>query len=264
MPSPTFARELRGSLRTWLWWVVPVGALVAMTSALQPSLANGPLAAKIDSLPEGLRKAFGLEVVDFHRPVAYLATNFTMVALTSTLLAALLGANSIAREETLRTAELLYTQPISRTRILLGKALAVAIYIIAFPVVLALIAMILLGAVAERPLEPLAIIELFAGTTAVAVCFAGLGMLVATLVRDKRAATGAALGLVLGTYFLGVISAIAQPVAALRWLSPHKLAEAPRILAGGLDARAVVGLVLVGLAAAAAAIARYRTQDIHV
>jgi ABC-2 type transport system permease protein len=267
-PAPRAARivmqrELRASLRTWLSWTVPIAGMVAMTSSLQPSLASGPLAAKLDSLPPFLRKAFGIEALDFHRPAAYLATNFTVVALATSLFAATLAATLLAKEETLHTAELLYTQPVSRARILAGKLGALAVYVLALPAVLAAVALVTLGAVAERPLEPLVIGSLFVGATAVAVCFAGFGLLAASLVRDKRSASGAALGVVLGTYFLGIISAIAEPAAPLRWLSPHKLAEATAILMHGLAPLELAALVVVGAAAGALAIARYRRQDIH-
>jgi hypothetical protein len=123
--------------------------------------------------------------------------------------------------------------------------------------------MTILGAVSDRPLEHAVIGALFGGAIAVALCFAGAGMLAAALVRDKRNAAGAAFAIVLGTYFLGVISAIAEPAAALRWVSPHKLAEPTAILAHGLDPLRGIGLVLAGCAMAAFAIARYRRQDIH-
>jgi ABC-2 type transport system permease protein len=258
-----FVHELRASLRTWVGWVVPVGALVALTSALQPSLAAGAMAAKIESMPLALRKAFGVAIVDFHRPAAYLATNFTIVTVTAALFSALLGAGMIAKEETLRTAELLYALPASRTQILFGKLGALVIYTLAYPWALAAIAFMTLGGVADQPLEPVVIASLFVGATALAMCVAGVGMLVAVLVRDKRSATGAALGAVLGSYFLGVITAIAEPAAPLRWLSPHKLAEPTAILVEGLDPGRIGVLVLVGAAAAAAAIRRYRKQDMH-
>lgn len=256
-------RELRASLRTWLAWAAPVAAMVAMTCALQPSLAAGRLAAKLDSMPPLLRKAFGIASLDFHRPVAYLAVNFTIVALATALFAALLGASLLAKEETLRTAELLYTVPASRGRILAGKLGALVAYTLALPAVLAVVALVVLGIVVERPLEPGAIVGLFAGAAAVAVCFAGIGMLVAALVRDKRTATAAALGAVMGTYFAGIVSAIAEPAAPLRWLSPHKLVEPTAYLAHGLEPVRLAGLVLLGAAAAALAIIRYRRADIH-
>jgi ABC-2 type transport system permease protein len=194
-----FGHELRQSLRTWLWWTVPVGLMATLTCALQPALAEGLLAAKLEAIPEALRSALGFAIVDFKRPAAYLATNFTPVTLSTALFAGLLGAAAIAKEETLRTAELLYAQPTSRGRILLGKAAAVAVYVLAFPIVLATLSSITLGLVAEQPLELDAIGEMFAGVLASSVCFGGVGLLIGALVRDKRSASGAALGVVLGS-----------------------------------------------------------------
>jgi ABC-2 type transport system permease protein len=255
--------ELRQSLRGWLFWVIPVGFMVGLTCGLQPALAKGLLVAKMDAMPEGLRKAFGLAMVDFNQPAAYLAANFMTTTLATSLFAGLLGAAMIAREETLRTAELLYAQPVSRTRVLLGKAIALAIYVIALPIVLGIVAVTVLSMVAEQPVDYGVIVALFVTACALALCFAGMGMLVAALVRDKRSATGAALGVVLGSYFIGVISALDESVAALRWLSPHKLAEPIQVLLHGFDAPMVALLVVLGASGAAAAIALYRRQDIH-
>jgi len=255
-------RELRAHARGALAWWLAVAGMLALVCALQPSLANGLLAAKLESMPEAMRRAFGLELVDFHRPAAYLATNFLYVTLSAALIAARLGAAAIAREEALHTAELLYTQPVARTRILAGKAAAVATYAVAFPAGLAAVALPVLAAVADRPLEVGVAASLFAGTAALAVCFAGIGMLVAASVRDARSAAGIALGIALGTWFLGLVSALAPAVAPLRWLSPYKLVEPAAIAAHGLDPAGVGTLLAVGAVCGALAILRYRRRDI--
>jgi ABC-2 type transport system permease protein len=255
--------ELRTHARGTLVWWLAMAVMLALVCALQPSLANGLLAAKIDSMPEGMRRAFGLELVDFHRPAAYLATNFLYVTLSAALLAGRLGAAAIAREETLRTAELLYTQPVSRTRILGGKAAAVAVYAVAFPAALAAVALPVLSGVAERPLEAGLTASLFAGAAALALCFAGIGMLIAASLRDARAAVGVTLAVAVATYLLGLLSALAPAVAPLRWLSPYKLVEPTSIVAaGGLDPLRTGALVAIGAACGALAIARYRRRDI--
>ncbi len=257
--------ELGASLRTFLAWLVPMACLLGLTCALQPSFAGdgGALAAKIQAMPETLRKAFGVELVDFRRPAAYLAINFLSVTLIASLFGGLLGARIVAKEETLHTAELLYAQPVSRVHILAGKAAAVAVYAIALPLALGLLAVAILAAVVPGPLEAGLMAALFGGAAALSVCFAGAGMLVAAVVRDARSAAGGALAIVLGTYFLGVLSAIAAPAAPLRWLSPYKLVEPIAILArGGLDPVGPAALVALGIAFAAAGIARHRRRDI--
>jgi len=258
-------RELRGNLRGFAVWLLPIAGLLGLLCAMQPSFgANGGLlAAKLEAMPEAMRVALGLAIADFTRPAAYLATNFVFVALTTSLFAARLGAAVLAREEVLHTAELLYAQPASRAKILAGKAAALTVYSLAFPAILGAIAIAVLAAVAHQPLEPGLLVLLFAGAATLAICFAGAGMLAAALLPDKRAAGGAALGLVLGTYLLGALSAIAPPVAPLRWLSPFRILEPSRIVTAGLDPARVAALVAIGVAFAAAAIARYRRQDIH-
>lgn len=258
-----FGHELRQSLRSWLWWTVPVGLVLTLTCVLQPALAEGALAAKMEAIPAVVRTALGFAMVDFKRPAAYLATNFMTVALSTALFAGLLGAAMIAKEETLRTAETLYANPTSRTRILLGKVAALAVYVLAFPIVLAVLSAVTLASVAEQPVELGAVIELFVGACAISVCFGGVGLLVGALVRDKRSATGAALGVVLGSYVVGVLSALDDAVAPLRWLSPYKLAEPMQILLRGLSVPKTVGLVGLGIGAAMLAIWSYERRDIH-
>jgi beta-exotoxin I transport system permease protein len=260
-----FAHELRVNLRGLLAWLLPVGALLALTCALQRSYVDsGLFEAKLQSLPAAMRHALGLELVDFRRPPVYLATNFLFVVLPSSLFAGLLGAALVAKEEILHTAELLYAQPASRGAILAGKAGALALHVIAFPATLGAIAIATLGAMAAAPLEAGLVAQLFAGAVTLAIAFAGLGMLIAALVRDARAAAPVALGLVFGTYLIGVISAIAAPAAPLRFLSPFKLVEpSTTVAAGGLAPVRAAALIALGVAAGALAIARYRRRDLH-
>ncbi|HTJ47776.1 MAG TPA: ABC transporter permease subunit [Kofleriaceae bacterium] len=260
-----FARELRAHRRTFLAWAVPVALLLVLFCALQPSfVASGMLEAKLAGLPDSMRKALGLTLVDFHRPPVYLATSFMYVTLPCGLFGALLGANIVAKEELLHTAELLYAQPASRASILVGKAGALAVYVIALPTVLGAVAMITLGAVVDAPLEGALVAQLFLGVAALALCFAGAGMLVAALVRDARAASPIALGLVVGTYFLGVLSALTPAAAPLRFVAPHKLVEPADIVSrGALDPVGALVLAAIGGGFAALAIVRYRRRDLH-
>ena len=257
------ARELRAARRTFALWLGPIGGLVALFCALQPSMvSSGLLAAKLAGLPSSMRHALGLELVDFARPPVYLAASFMYVTLPCALYAAMQGAGTIAKEELAHTAELLYAQPASRARILAGKAAAVALGALALPCALGVIAASVLRAVAGAPLEGAVLAQMFGGVAALALAFAGLGMLVAALVRDARAAGGAALGLALGTYFLGVLSALSDRAAPLRFLSPYKLVEPSAIVTDGLAPLGVLALVAIGAAAVAIAIARYRRRDL--
>jgi ABC-2 type transport system permease protein len=255
--------ELRANLRTALAWLVPLVGILVLVCMLQPTFAAGPLAAKIESLPRAMRDALGLAVVDFHRPAAYLATNLTYVTLGTAMFGALLGARIVAKEEVLHTAELLYTRPARRGAILAGKAIALAVYTLALPCLLGALAMTMLAIIVPAPLEPGLVASLFVGCACAAVLFAGLGLLVATLWR-ARTAPSLAIGIVLATFAVGLLSSAVPSMHGLRWISPLKLVEANGIVAGGgIDPRIALALVGAGVACAVAGIVRYRRRDIH-
>lgn len=259
-----FAEELRTRRRGVVIWTLAVATLLALVLWIQPTMARqgSALEAKLALLPAALRKVFGLDGLDFRRPAGYLAVNFLYVTLTAPLLFGLRGAGVIAREEVDRTAELLFTQPISRRRILLAKAAAVTVHLVAFHAVLIAITLGGLAIVVDGPIEAPLITALFGGTTALAICFAGLGMLVATLVRRPSVAANAALAVVLGGYLLSVLGALSPQLDGLALSSPFHWVAPTRILAtGGLDAGAAA-VAGVGVVAGALAILRYERRDI--
>lgn len=160
-------RELAGNCKSFLLWTVPVAALVALTVSLQPGFAKqgSLLMAKFAAMPEGMRTAFGIGVLDLTRAPGYLATNFIYVTLTGSLLAGSFGAALLSREESMRTAELLLVQPVSRLQVVLGKAAAALLYALAFQAVICTVAIISSHLVIAGDIEAPMIIALFAGTS---------------------------------------------------------------------------------------------------
>ena len=260
------SRELRALLRSFLIWAGLTTAFVILMAALQPSMAGdgGLFGAKLKAMPPTLLKAIGITILDFRRPAGYLATSFVYVALVGALQAALFGAVVLAREEALRTAELLFVQPASRLSLLAGKATAALVYVIGFHVLLTVATVATFAVVTDVPLELDLLLSLYGGSAGLALCFLGLGMLAASLVPDARRASGGALGVVLGTFLLSTLSVISPQAEKLGWLSPFKLFDAGRtVLEGGLSFGRVALLLAIGAAAAVAAALRFCRKDIR-
>jgi len=93
---------------------------------------GGLLGTKLAAMPEAMKRALGISVLDCSRPPAYLALNFVYATLTTSLFGGILGATIVAKEEAQRTAELLLTLPVSRERVLAGKAIALALFAILY------------------------------------------------------------------------------------------------------------------------------------
>lgn len=266
--NPLFSfvtRELRAQRNATLGWLVPLSLLMIMYGSLQPQVAgdNGLLAAKLSVLPDSVKQAFSLSATDFSRPVSYLSTNFIMVTLGVSLFAGLLGANVVAREDAQRTSESLLTLPVSRWQILLGKLLAGVLVLSGFHLILGLASYGALARVATQPVEGSLVFAMFGGALLLALTFFAAGFLMGAVVRQARAAPNLSLGLVLGTYFLGVVSKVSPKAEALGHLSPYRLVEPAEIVAGGgLEAQAWALLAVTGLLLTAAVL-WYERRDVH-
>lgn len=265
-PLLILGRELRAHLKSLLSWALPMAALMVLYTSLHSSVSGdgGLLEAKLAAMPETMRKAFGFQGLSLTRPVAYLATNFLTVTLTSALFGGILGATLVSKEETFHTAELLLTLPVSRAQVLLGKAGALLLLVLAFQAVLALTVLVSMRVFVQGDLEPGLVLQLFAGSLLLGLCFGGLGMGLAAWVRQSRVAPSAALALVFGTYAVGLVSHASEKMEALRWLAPFRFVDPSEIVRrGGLDPLSVAGLVLLGAAGLGGALFRFGRKDIH-
>jgi ABC-2 type transport system permease protein len=258
-------RELSAQRNATLGWLIPLVLLMVMYGSLQPQVAgdNGLLAAKLALLPESVKQAFSLNATDFSSPVGYLSTNFIMVTLGASLFAGLLGANVVAREELQRTAESLLTLPVARWQVLSGKLVAALVCLASFHLVLGTASWAALAMVATQPVKGHLVAAMFLGAFLLGMFFVALGLGIGTLSPQARAAPMVSLGMVLGTYFLGVVGRVSPRAEAALLLSPYRLVEPADILRqGGLAPRALM-LVVTSLAVLAVAFGWFSKKDLH-
>lgn len=136
------AETLRERRRADLWWLVGIGASVAITVAFYPSVRDSAgLSDYAEELPESLRALFAGGELDLASATGYL--NSQLYAMLAPLLLLIYGigagANAIAGEEDRGTLDLLLAQPVSRRSLVVQRfgALAVQIAVLAGAITLA-------------------------------------------------------------------------------------------------------------------------------
>lgn len=206
--------------RRWsmMWWSIGIASLVLLTLGFYPTIHSQ--AAALNKSFGGLNNStlalFG--GTDLFSPVGYLNSQliYLMFPLLLIILGVGLGSSLIGAEESSGTIESLLSRPISRTRLLMSKALAGALVVLLVTcagsaVIAGMAAAVHLGI----PLGNIA-----------AACFACFMLVLAlSAVAFLLAATGrgrvAALGITV-TYALGgyIIGSLADTV---HWLKPVSL-----------------------------------------
>jgi ABC-2 type transport system permease protein len=255
-------QTLRLQRRGLALWITGVVLLVGLYGSLWPSIKDqSSLTDLMDQMPEVLRSL--LAAADMSTPVGYVQTE--LLGLTGPLLvimfAVVTGANGIAGEEDRRSLELLLANPVTRTRVVLERIVAMLVGTAALVTAIGA-ALVVVG----RP----AGLDLPVGRIAAAMLHLGLlGAVFGTLAAAVGAATGRltlaravpAVAAVLA-YLVNGLAPLVDRLEPFRELSPFAQYSGHTPLAHGVSVAAAAvsaGTVLVLTASAAAT---FRRRDV--
>jgi ABC-2 type transport system permease protein len=199
------ARRAIADRRRWLiGWSIGIAAFVVVNIAFWPAIEDeaATMNEMIDRMPESLKSLFGMGGgIDPFSPIGYLSSQVYALALPLLLLIAALGvAGSLAGDEERGLLETVYALPVTRTRVVIERWLA----LMALTAVLAIVSMVTV-------LVSTRIVGLEAGVGAVA-----LATLSATLLTWAIAGIGLAVGAATGRR--GVAISVAAVVAVASYV----------------------------------------------
>ena len=259
-------RELRANLRSLLIWGVIVILFVVMgVSKFSAYYENPDMLAILDGMPPAVVAAMNFEAFNLTTVSGYFGLMFTYYALLLSVAAVMWGSDIITKEERDKTVEFTLTLPVARSRLVTAKALAALIHC-------AGLLLITWGAslFSAAPYQPdgafyrflaLCMLALFI----IQMVFLAIGILLGCAMRRHKQAGSAAVSLLLGTYFISMVSALSEDLAFLKYVSPFKYFDAGVLLRESRIDPAYVGLSLaIIVVSMAGAYWTYARRDLYI
>lgn len=255
--------ELRQGKTSFLIWTVSIGALLAICVFLFPEMKgqmNGisDVFASMGSFTE----AFGMDRLNFGTLIGFYAIECgNVLGLGGAFFASLCAVGILSKEENEKTAEFLLTHPVSRTRIITEKLIAVLIQITAMNLIIFALSVATIAAVGEAiPWKEIRLLHL--GYYLLQLEIAGICFGISAFLRKGSA--GAGLGIAAMMYFLNLIANIADAADFLKYITPFGYCEGADIVSNGrLDGGMVAVGGVIGIAGIVTAYLKYTKKDIH-
>ncbi len=255
--------ELRQGRIAWIIWTGVIAAMMAICVFIFPEM-KGEMDSFNDAFASmgAFTSAFGMDQLNFGTLIGYYAIECgNVLGLGGAFFAALTAVATLSKEEKDKTAEFLLTHPVSRSRILTEKLIAVLVQVTALSVTVFLIAVGSVAAVGEEiPWKEIALLH--TAYYLMQVELAGICFGISAFMRKGSA--GAGLGVALLMYFLNLLSNITEAVEFLKYITPFGFTDGADIVTDGkLDG--VMILIGMGLAAVGVALAywKYTRKDIQ-
>lgn len=251
--------------RRWsiFWWAVGIISLVVVTLAFYPTIRDQ--AAQLNKSFGGLSNSalalFG--GTDFFSPLGYLNSQliYLMLPLLLSILGIGLGSSLIGHEEAAGTIEALLARPVSRTRLLVSKALAGGLNILVVTVI---------GSAATILMARLVNIGISSGDIA-AACFAcfmlvltfsSLAFLLAATGRGRAAALGISVVYALGGYIIASLATTVHWLKGPSLIFPYHYYRSADILQGTFDWSSIVFFAVFTAACILLAWLSFRRRDL--
>lgn len=251
-------KTVRDQRRALLWWSVGLFAVVLMYAGVYPSIRDNASAlnAYLESFPEVFRQAFLGESGDFASPAGYLNTELFgfFGPLLLLLYSVGAGARAIAGEEERQTLDVLLATPVSRTRVITHKFIALILGLVTLSVVL-WTSVVVVGPPFDLTPDLVHLAEATLSCFLLALAFGAIALGVGALTGRRALAIGVSAGLAAATYLFHVLAPSVDAIAWLEYLSPFYYYRDAEPLLNGLNA--AHALVLLSITAVAFVGARF-------
>ncbi|MBO7406759.1 MAG: ABC transporter permease subunit [Clostridia bacterium] len=257
-----FGHELRRGKIAFIIWTAVIGFMLCVSILIFPEMKK-----EMDSIGEmfssmgAFTAAFGMDKLNFGQLSGYYSIECgNVLGLGGAFFAAMLAAGMLSKEERGNTAEFLFTHPVSRTRVVSEKLLAVLAEIAALNLIIFGIAAGAIAAIGETvPWKLMVLMHLayfFMQLELAGICYG-----VSAFIR--KGGVGIGIGIAAFMYFLNIIANLTRDAEFLKYITPYGYCDGGDIAGkGNLDwLKVAVGLAL-GAAGVAAAYWQYRRKDI--
>lgn len=261
-----FLRELKANRRSLIVWCVIVMLFVlAGVSKFSAYYGNPEMLKILDAMPPAMLDAVNMRAFNLTTVTGFFGIMFTYFALLLGIAAAMWGSDIISKEERDRTVEFALTLPVTRSRVVTAKALAALVLC----VVLLLVTWGVSWASAQQ-YQPDSAFYSFLRLCMVAlffiqVIFLAVGLLLGCAMKRYKRASAVAVGVLLGTYFISIISGLKSSLDFLKYFSPFEYFDAGMLLR---EARFDPGFVLLGavvvVASMVVAYVTYSKRDLYI
>ena len=220
-------RELKANLKSLIIWSVVMIMLILVGAAKFAAYYNNQASLQIlSALPQALKDAMSLTSFDLTTLAGFYGIMMVYFGLLGGIAAAMWGSDMISKEERDKTVEFSLVLPVSRSRVITGKALAVLVDCIVFVLITWLFSI-----VAVQNYNPDQGFYHFLGLEMVAMfvielIFLALGLLLGCAMKQYKRSSSLAIGIILLTYFLSIISSMQANLDFLKYFTPLKYFEA--------------------------------------
>lgn len=227
-----FMREMKANRKALIIWSIGIFFMVASSMVKYAGLSASGQSINdlLAQMPQSLKAIMGMGTFDLSTATGYYGVLFIYLAMMATVHATMLGANIISKEERDKTAEFLFSKPISRNEIITSKLLASLVNLLIFNLVTLVSSILMVQKYSKGEAVIGDITRLMVGMLILQLIFLFIGTAIAAISKHPKAAPSFATGILLFTFMLSIAIDMNRRIENLKYLTPFKYYDAKNLI----------------------------------
>lgn len=257
-----FLHELKRNKLSLIIWSCAISFMLGICVIIYPEMSSemGEISDMFANMG-AFSDAFGMDQLNFGEFMGYFAIECgNTLGLGGSIFAAILGISALAKEEQSHTAEFLLSHPVSRSKILTNKALAILCQILIMN--LSVIAVTLLGALAIGESTDIGnIFLLFLANILMQIEIAAITLGISAFLSGGGLGIG--IGVAFWFYFLNIVSNLSEDIEFLKFITPFGYTDGSSIVSNNsLEVKYLIVGAIFTVIGIGVAYKKYLSKDI--
>lgn len=226
-----FLRELKTYRKSTAIWIVSLSLLAIVFLLMFPIFTKDVETTKklLENIPPAMASAVGLSIDGLFSIYGFMSWLLTFITVAGAVQAMNLGVGVLSKEETGKTADFLLTKPISRTRIVFYKLLAILCLIIITNIVFYAVAFATASAVTTASFSLTTFLLIILKLVLIQIIFLALGFLLSVLISKIKSSIAVSLPTVFAFFIIGTLGEVLN-LESIRYISPFKFFDSSYII----------------------------------
>ena len=261
-----FFRELKANLKSLLIWSFIILLLIMIATAKFSAFAGDPEMLKIlDAMPAAVMDAMNMRTFNLTTLSGFYGLMFIYFGLMGAIAAAMWGSEVISKEERDKTVEFSLVLPVSRGRVVTAKALAALVNCILFVLITWGVSLVAVQSYnPDQVFYDFLALEMQA-MLAIELIFLAVGLLLGCAMKRYKLSGSTAVGIILVTYFMSIISAMNENLDFLKYFTPFKYFDAGELFrTGQMDSTYLLLSAAIIVVCVAAGYWIYNRRDLYI
>lgn len=261
-----YLRELKAGIKSLLIWTAVLAVLIVVALGKYAAFHSNPESlALLDTMPPQLLDALSMRAFNLTTVDGFFGVMFVYFVLMAAMAAALRGSEAIAKEERDRTVEFTLVLPVPRRQIVTAKLLAALTNCALFVLFTWIISVVAVRSYTPgKPFFDFLRLEMLA-MFLIELVFLSLGTMLACVSKSPRRVGSAAIGIILGLYFISIFAGMHDKLTWLKYLTPFGWFNASEFFRSGrFEPYAIVLTGVTVVAFLFTAYAVYDKRDLYI